>query len=121
MKEILVTTLWYLVIDCSQQTLSFSFRIGRSTVSYIPKEVFEAIYTVLAPIYLRPPSTADECDRLAIDCPKNSSSKDYNYKGIFYYYYYYFIIIIIISATRDYSIAYMASKNKLISKYFYNN
>eukprot|EP00112_Aurelia_sp_Birch-Aquarium-sp1_P024049 Seg7421.1 transcript_id=Seg7421.1/GoldUCD/mRNA.D3Y31 product="Protein ANTAGONIST OF LIKE HETEROCHROMATIN PROTEIN 1" protein_id=Seg7421.1/GoldUCD/D3Y31 len=104
-RERLVITLRYLATGCSQQTLSYAFRVGRSTISYIIKEVCEAIYDLLAPIYMRPPSTSEEWKliaedfenlwnmphvigaidgkHIAIDCPKNSGTQDYNYKGFF--------------------------------------
>ena len=56
-KKRLVITLRYLAEGCSQQALSLGFRVGKSTVSKILKEVCETLYTVLATHYLRPPST----------------------------------------------------------------
>ena len=56
----LVITLRYLAEGCLQQVLSLSFRDGKSTASKILKEVCEALYTVLATNYLRPPSTEEE-------------------------------------------------------------
>ena len=59
-KKRLVITLRYLAEGCSQQTLSFSFQVGKSTVSKILKEVCEALYTVLVTHYLLPPSTVED-------------------------------------------------------------
>ena len=53
--ERLSVTLRFLATGESQQSLSFSYRIGKSTASKIIRETCDAIYTVLAPTYLRPP------------------------------------------------------------------
>ena len=49
-------------IDCLLFTtnLSFNFLIGRTTISKIVGETYDAIYETLAPIYLRPPDTKEE-------------------------------------------------------------
>ena len=52
--ERLSLTLRYLASGESQQALSFSYRIGKSTVSEIIREIFGAIYSALAPTYLKP-------------------------------------------------------------------
>ena len=59
-KKRLVITLRYLAEGCSQQALSLGFRVGKSSVSKILKEVCEVLYTVLATHYLRPPLTEEE-------------------------------------------------------------
>ena len=64
-KKRLVITLRYLAEGCSQQALSLSFWAGKSTVSKILKEVFEALYTVLATHYLQPPSTEEESKQIS--------------------------------------------------------
>ena len=101
----MVIALRYLATGSSQQTLSYSFRVGRITVSNIVRAVCEAIYHVLAPIYLKPPTSADEWGRIsndfeslwnmphvigaidgkhiAIDCPKRTGSQYHNYQGFF--------------------------------------
>ena len=55
--ERLCLTIRFLANADSQQSLSLAFRIRRSTVSGIIQETCEAIYTILAPIYLKPPSS----------------------------------------------------------------
>ena len=66
-EERLAITLRYLTSGISQQDLCWSFRVGRTTVSNILKEVCTAIYDVLSPMYLRPPSTEDEWRHIAKD------------------------------------------------------
>ena len=97
-----VITLLYLAEGCSQQTLGLGYRVGKSTLSKILKEVCEALYTVLATHYLRPPSTEEEWKQIsseflelqnmphliraiygkhvAVECPKNTGSLYHNYK-----------------------------------------
>ena len=89
----------------SQQSLSFSFRIGKATVSKIISETCDAIYTVLKDTYLPPPQSKEEwleisskfeelwdrphvIGRLAgkhtrIERPKLSGTVYHNYKGLF--------------------------------------
>ena len=54
-RKRLVITLRYL--GSSQQALSMTYRVGKSTVCSIVKHVCHAIYTALAPTSLRAPST----------------------------------------------------------------
>ena len=104
-RQRLVIALRYLATGCSQQTLSYSFRVGRTTISNILTEVCSAIYEALSNIYLKPPSSAEEWKRIsndfdmlwnmphvigaidgkhiAMDCPKGTGSQYYNYKGFF--------------------------------------
>ena len=101
----LAVTLRYLASGESQQSLSWSFRLGRTTVSKIVRETCEEIWKVLSSIYLRSPSTEQEWKQtsndfeeiwnlrhcigaidgkhIAIECPKKSGSKYFNYKGFF--------------------------------------
>ena len=102
--ERLSVTLRFLSTGESQQSLSFSFRICRATVSKIVCETSEAIYKVLSPIYLTPPSIdgwvkiAQEFEELwnlphvigALDgkhirivCPSETGTQFHNYKGFF--------------------------------------
>ena len=58
--ERLALTLRFLVTGDSQQSLRFSFRIGKATVSKIISETCDAIYTVLKDNYLSPPQNKEE-------------------------------------------------------------
>ena len=58
--ERLALTLRFLATGDSQQSLSFSFRIGKATVSKIISETCDAIYTVLKDTYLSPPQSKEE-------------------------------------------------------------
>ena len=55
--ERLALTLKYLATGDAQQSLSYSFRISKSSVSRIISETCEAIYASLAGKYLSPPTT----------------------------------------------------------------
>ena len=59
-EERLIITLRYLSAGMSQQTLSYNFRVGRTTISNILREVCQAIYEVLAPIYMKAPIRKEE-------------------------------------------------------------
>ncbi|XP_066910825.1 putative nuclease HARBI1 [Clytia hemisphaerica] len=104
-RERLSVTLRFLATGESQQSLSFSYRIGRTTVSNIISEVCQAIYECLKNDYLRQPETSEEWKEIAnqfqeqwnfphviaaidgkhirIECPKKSGSLCYNYKGFY--------------------------------------
>ena len=101
--ERLMVTLRYLATGDSQQSHSFSFRMGRSTVSKIIRETCEAIWIALKVEYLKTPATTSDwlntakgfeeewnfpnCigaldgKHIMMDCPKNAGSAYYNYKG----------------------------------------
>ena len=103
--ESLALTLRFLATGDSQQSLSFSFRIGKATVSEINSETCDAIYTVLKDTYLSPPQSKEEwlgisskfeelwdmphvigCfdgKHIRIECPKLSGTLYHNYKGFF--------------------------------------
>ena len=103
--ERLTMTVHYLAYGESQQSLSFSYRMGASTVSMIVYETCTAIWEALHSIYLRPPSCSADWKRIAEDfynqwnlphcvraidgkhvaikCPLSSGSLYFNYKGYF--------------------------------------
>ena len=56
----LAITLRYLASGETQQFLSYSYRIGRGTVSAVIAETCKAIYTALKDRYLKSPSTEDD-------------------------------------------------------------
>ena len=104
-EERLALTLRYLASGESQQSLSYSFRIGRSTASGIISEVCEAIWNRLNKNYVTVPSTKTEWEAISEDfmniwdlphcigaidgkhirmvAPASSGSLYYNYKGFF--------------------------------------
>ena len=103
--ERLTLTLRYLASGDAQQSQSFNFRIGKSTVSGIIRETCDAIWNVLHGVYLKTPSTPREWKKISqdfndlwnfphclgagdgkhvvIECPKKSGSNYFNYKGTF--------------------------------------
>lgn len=92
----------YLATGDSQQSQSFNFRVGRSTVCNIVKEVCDALWARLSPTYLKMPATTQEWKKVAeefeqmwdyplvlgcfdgkhvaIECPSYGGSLFYNYK-----------------------------------------
>ena len=102
--ERLSLTLRFLATGESQQSLSFSFRMGKTTVSNIVSETCDAIYSVLSPQYLSPPSKdgwliiAQEFEEvwnlpnvigaldgkhIRITCPLKTGTQYHNYKVFF--------------------------------------
>ena len=101
----LALTLRYLATGKSQQSLSFSFRIGKSTVSKIVSETSLAIYESLRDPFIKHPSSKEEwlsisssfeeswnfphClgaidgKHIRIECPQLSGTNYYNYKGFY--------------------------------------
>ena len=65
--ERLSITLWFLATRESQQSLSFSYHMGNSTVSNIISKTCDAIYNVFWKTYLQPPSSPDEWLAIAKD------------------------------------------------------
>ena len=104
-SERLTLTLRYLASGESQQSLSFSFRISRTAISNILADTCEKIWDSLCDISVQPPRSevdwlnisdgflenwdmvhridAIDGKHVAIECPKNSGSLYYNYKGFF--------------------------------------
>lgn len=79
--ERLMVTLRYLAIGDSQQSQSFTFRIGRATISNILRETLQAIRDALNKAYLAPPSNtpnwnfphclgAIDGKHIMIECPQ---------------------------------------------------
>ena len=88
-----------------QQPLSYSYRIGKSTVSTTIAEICKAIYTALKDRYLKSPSTEDDWKAIAakfeevwnfphvlvaidgkhirIECPKLTGTFYHSYKEFF--------------------------------------
>ena len=103
--ERLAITLRFLASGNSQQSMSFSYRVGRQTVSSIIKETCHAIWQVLNEKYLSAPKLPEDWKNIAeqfmqlwnfpncigaidgkhiaIECPINSGSLYHNYKGFF--------------------------------------
>ena len=63
----LAITLHFLASGETQQSLSFAYCIGRSTLSRILKETCDTIYTALAEVYLRPLSTQHDWNKISHD------------------------------------------------------
>ena len=98
-----MVTLRYLATGVSQQSHSFLFRNGKSTISNLVREKCKAIWLALKEQYLNVPSTMSDWLRIAeafedkwhfpncigatdgkhimMDCPKNGGSAYYNYKS----------------------------------------
>ena len=101
----LALTLRFLATGESQQSLSFSYRIEKATVSKFVSETSLARYNSLKQPYLKPPSSKEEwlsissgfedcwnfphClgaidgKHIRIECPKLTGSYYYNYKGFY--------------------------------------
>ncbi|XP_050311194.1 uncharacterized protein LOC126746841 [Anthonomus grandis grandis] len=103
-EERLVITLRYLATGSSFRMLSFSFRVGASTVGKIVTETVAALWKVLQPVHM-PVPTKDDFQKISEDfnniwnfphcigsidgkhvrilCPRNSGSMFFNYKKYF--------------------------------------
>ena len=104
-RQRLSLTLRFLASGDSQLSFSFSFRIGKTTISNIISETCTAIFECLKTEYLRAPTYSEEWKNISeqfeenwnfphvigaidgkhirIECPKNSGTLYYNYKGYF--------------------------------------
>ena len=58
--ERLAITLRFLATGNSQASLSFSFRVGHSTICAIVRETCEVLWHVLQPLYVKSPSTVSD-------------------------------------------------------------
>ncbi|XP_046845625.1 uncharacterized protein LOC124439443 [Xenia sp. Carnegie-2017] len=103
--ERLSVTQRYLATVDSHQTISFSYRLGHSTVNKIVPETCLAIWKALSPIYVQCPSTTNEWEDVAKEfwekwnfplcigaldgklvrchCPANTGSLYFNFHGWF--------------------------------------
>ena len=70
-EERLVRTLRFLAMGDSQQSLSFSFRMGKTTVSNIVTETSNAIYQVLKEKYLSALPTKGEQLKISQELKEN--------------------------------------------------
>ena len=104
-EERLAVTLHFLATGDSQQSLSFSFRMGKTTVSNIVTDTSNAIYQVLKEKYLSAPHAKEEWLKISqefkenwnmpqtigcidgkhirIVCPNLTRTQYYNCKGFF--------------------------------------
>ncbi|XP_031342315.1 uncharacterized protein LOC116170224 [Photinus pyralis] len=100
-EERLAVFLRYLATGESFTSLSYTFRMGISTIHYVVKELNEVVWTILQPLYM-PVPTAEKWRDVAqsfyticqmpncvgsidgkhcrIKCPPNAGSQFYNYK-----------------------------------------
>ena len=103
--ERLSLTLTFLASGSSQTSMSFTYRIGRTTVSNIIRETCWALWQALHKKYLKAPRSHDvwknisdkfmklwnfphcigaiDGEHIAIECPSDTGSLYYNYKGFF--------------------------------------
>ena len=103
--ERLSLTLRFLASGSSQTSMSFTYRIGRTTVSNIIRETCWALWQALHEKYLKAPRSHDvwknisdefmklwifphcigaiDGKHIAIECPSDTGSLYYNYKGFF--------------------------------------
>ena len=70
-EERLVVTLRFLAMGDSQQSLSFSSRMGKTTVSNIVTEASNAIYQVPKEKYLSAPHTKEEWLKISQEFEEN--------------------------------------------------
>ena len=104
-RERLAITLRFLATGDAQQSLSYSFRVGKATISNIITETCIAIYKALQSTYLSTPETPKQWEEISetfeemwdfpnvigaldgkhirIECPKKSGTLYYDYKGFY--------------------------------------
>jgi len=104
-EQRLVISIRFLSSGDAQQSLSYSFRLGKATISSIISETCIAIYEQLKTKYLCAPSSREEWLKIAdtfettwnmphvigaidgkhirMQCPKFTGTQYYNYKGFF--------------------------------------
>ena len=104
-EERLVVTLRFLATGDAKQSISYSFRIGKTTLSHIISETCDAIYQCPKDTYLSPPTSKDDWLKIAaqfeekwnmphvlraldgkhvrIECPELTGSQYFNYKSFF--------------------------------------
>ena len=70
-EERLAVTLHFLATGDSQQSLSFSFRMGKTAVSNIITETSNVIYQVLKEKYLSEPHTKEEWLKISQEFEEN--------------------------------------------------
>ena len=61
----LALTLHHLAERASHSSIALHYRLGRSTTSNIIYETCAALYTILQPIYMKPPSGHSDWKRIA--------------------------------------------------------
>lgn len=61
----LAVTLRFLATGESYESLQYQFRIAANTISGVVSETCDAIITILGPIYLKTPTTAEEWSKIA--------------------------------------------------------
>ena len=102
-KPSMVVTIRYLATGDSQQSQSFNFRLGKSTVCQIIKETCDAIWNALNETFLSAPQKKEDWEKIArefadkwnfpnclgvldgkhvdMECSKSQGSTCYKYKG----------------------------------------
>ena len=88
----MVVTIRYLATGDSQQSQSFNFRLGKSTVCQIIKETCDGIWNALNETFLYAPQKKEDWNfpncfgvldgkHVEMECSKSQGSTCYKYKG----------------------------------------